>query len=52
MDKRFASKDFRLTKYGFLLRRAEKYWFARGDFKLCKECLDKVREEHNLDKGL
>jgi hypothetical protein len=26
--------------------------FARGDFKLCKECLDKVREEHNLDKGL
>jgi hypothetical protein len=26
--------------------------FARGDFKLCKECLDKVREQHNLEKGI
>jgi hypothetical protein len=26
--------------------------FARGDFRLCKECLNKVREEHNLDKEI
>jgi hypothetical protein len=26
--------------------------FERGDFRLCKECLENVREEHNLDKGI
>jgi C4-type Zn-finger protein len=26
--------------------------FERGNFRLCKECLENVREEHNLDKGI
>jgi hypothetical protein len=26
--------------------------FERGDFRLCKRCLENVREEHNLDKGI
>jgi hypothetical protein len=26
--------------------------FERWDFRLCEECLEDIREEHNLDKGI
>lgn len=26
--------------------------FERWDFRLCKECLENIREEYNLDKGI